>query len=92
MGEVPTDIQARVVADVAATSGVSAADVQVVQGEEVVWPDGSLGCPVRGVSYTQASVPGWHVVVAVSGRRYDYRLSKAGEIRLCDQPTPRASP
>ena len=60
----------------------------VVLAEAVEWPDGSLGCPVRGVLYTQVITPGYHVVISLDGVEYDYRVSEGGEVRLCAGPGP----
>ncbi len=59
-----------------------------MRAEAVEWSDGSLGCPVRGVLYTQVITPGYHVVISVDGVEYDYRVSEGGEIRLCEGPGP----
>ena len=46
--------------------------------QDVVWSDGSLGCPQPGILYTQALVPGWRVVVADGPREWVYHASRAG--------------
>ena len=42
-------------------------DVTVVSYEDVTWPDGALGCPEPGMSYTQALVPGARLVLEADG-------------------------
>jgi hypothetical protein len=69
----------------------AAASAAVVVAETVTWPDGSLGCPVPGQSYTQVPVPGYRLVFEVDGSRYDYRATDTGYIRLCEPGGPRAS-
>lgn len=91
VGEVPSrlvdaaraDLSARIGADAAA-----AAAAEVVVAESVTWPDGSLGCPVPGELYVQVLTPGYRLVFEADGVRYDYRLSEAGAIRLCERARP----
>jgi hypothetical protein len=88
-GEVPMAVldavRARLAADIG--SDASAAVVQV--GEEVQWPDGSLGCPEPGVMYTQAIEPGYRVVLVLDGVAYDYRVAaRSGTIRPCEGVQP----
>src|SRR5690606_11134646 len=52
-GEVPAGILDRIVADAAVRAGTDPAEITVIRGESVTWPDGSLGCPEPGMMYTQ---------------------------------------
>jgi len=61
---------------------VSPADVVVVSGEAVTWPDRGLGCPLPGVNHPQVPVDGYQVVVEAGGQRLDYRGS-GEDFRLC---------
>ncbi|MGH8944780.1 MAG: hypothetical protein ACRDVL_01355, partial [Acidimicrobiia bacterium] len=45
-------------ADLAAHLGVEVDRIEVSLVEEVVWRDGSIGCPEPGMAYTQALVEG----------------------------------
>jgi len=85
-GEVPQAYLAAVIQDAAARAGVDPADVTVITGQEMIWPDGSLGCAEPGGIYTQALVPGYWVIVEAGGAAYDYRLSDKGNFRLCESP------
>jgi hypothetical protein len=87
-GEVPAALLEPVVAEAAELAGVAPEDVVVVTGQEMVWSDGSLGCPEPGQVYTQAEVPGYWVVVEAGGAAYDYRLTAGGFFRLCTSPSP----
>jgi hypothetical protein len=53
--------------DAARRSGAAAADLRVLLVEDVIWPDGALGCPEPGRVYTQALVPGHRVLIAAPG-------------------------
>jgi len=64
---VPDEILAIVVAAASSSQGVSAASIEVVSAVAGDWPDGSLGCPEPGKSYTQVLVPGYLVILSVGG-------------------------
>jgi hypothetical protein len=87
-GEVPNELLDPVIADAASRAGVDAATVTVVTAQEMMWPDGSLGCAEPGGIYTQAIVPGYWVIVEAGGVAYDYRLDDNGFFKLCTSPFP----
>lgn len=87
-GEVPPALFDTVVADALTRSGATQSSVTVQTAEQVEWSDGSLGCPAPDMMYTQAIVPGYHVVLDVGGQTYDYRLSERGLIVLCENGLP----
>jgi hemin uptake protein HemP len=77
-------------ADLGKRTGAKPDAMTVVRAEAVVFGDGSLGCGRPGQIYTQATVPGYRVVLAVEGKEYDYRVTRRGSFVLCDQgPRPR---
>jgi hypothetical protein len=80
----PTDLLARVLADAAERTGLAQDALAVADSRQVTWSDGSLGCPEPGMNYTQALVPGWHVLVAAGEAMLDYRLAEQGYFRLCE--------
>jgi hypothetical protein len=89
VGEVPVALVDAARADLAGRIGAEeAAAAEVLVAESVTWPDGSLGCPVPGEMYVQVLTPGYHLVFGADGVRYDYRLTDAGAIRLCERPVP----
>jgi len=91
-GEVPPDVIEAVRAELGAFTGTDASNATVVKAEAVEWPDGSLGCPQRGVMYVQVVTPGYQVVLEQTGRDYDYRVAGEGAvIRLCEGVLPGAS-
>ena len=63
----------------------------LVIAESVTWPDGSLGCPEPGMFYTQMVVPGYRIVFEVEGKRFDYRMGRLGDGRLCEPASPHRS-
>ncbi len=70
-------------ADLARRLGVEPDDLEVISAEEVTWPDGSLGCPEPGMSYTQALVDGSKVVLGHDDRVYVYHAGDDGQPFLC---------
>jgi hypothetical protein len=70
-------------ADLATRLGVQADELEVVSAEEVTWPDGSLGCPEPGMSYTQALVDGSKVVLGHDERVYVYHAGDDDQPFLC---------
>jgi hypothetical protein len=91
-GEVPAAVMDAVNAQLATDTGTDPATATVVKAEAVEWPDGSLGCPQRGVMYVQVVTPGYQVVLRQNGRDYDYRVAGEGQsIRLCEGLQPAAS-
>jgi hypothetical protein len=65
-----------------ANRGVTATPTLVLS-QDVTWPNGALGCPQPGQSYTQAIVEGMQVVVTADGKTYDYRFGTGDTPSLC---------
>ncbi|HVR78673.1 MAG TPA: hypothetical protein VMS99_09805 [Acidimicrobiia bacterium] len=78
----PVVEQAR--ADLAGRLDVEESSIVVVSAERVTWSDGSLGCPLPGMMYTQALVPGSQVILEYGGEAYDYHAGTDGEPFLCE--------
>lgn len=87
-GEVPQSLMAKVTADASSRSKIPVDEIVVTRAEEVVWPDGSLGCPEPGQYYTQATEPGYWIVLSASGEDYDYRATESGFFKLCEAKLP----
>jgi CO/xanthine dehydrogenase Mo-binding subunit len=49
------------------------------------WPDASLGCPRRGVTYAQVVTPGFIIELEAGGKKYRYH-SDLQRIVSCDEP------
>lgn len=69
--------------DAAARLAVDPADIEVLRAERVTWSDGSLGCPAPDRMYTQALVPGYRVLLRISGQVLDYHAAANGPPVLC---------
>jgi hypothetical protein len=59
-------------ADLAQRLGVDPDEIVLVNFREMTWPDGSLGCPEPGMSYTQALVDGYQIALLHEDRLFDY--------------------
>jgi hypothetical protein len=79
-------------ADAGLLAGMDAGRVQLLSVEELVWSDGSLGCPQPGVMVTQALVPGWRIRVQAGERTLDYHASRRGQWLLCPTALPPPAP
>jgi hypothetical protein len=75
-------------ADLAQRLGVEPASIELVSAREVTWPDGSLGCPQPGMSYTQALVDGSQIILRHGGIDYHYHAGGARDPFYCPDPRP----
>ena len=74
--------------DLAQRLGIAPDRVTLVSAEEVTWPDGSLGCPQKGMRYTQALVNGSRIVLSADGKQYHYHSGGRRGPFLCTNPQP----
>ena len=65
--------------------GIPVDEITVVLAEPVLWNDGSLGCPEPGMSYTQALVPGYRVLLEADGDTYAVHGADGREPFVCDE-------
>ena len=79
-----TDEVEAAIADASERFGVPEAEVAVAGALDVVWADGSLGCPEPGIVYTQALVDGYLLTLEVDGRRVAYHGEDGGTPFLCE--------
>ncbi|MBK5265961.1 MAG: hypothetical protein JJE47_00860 [Acidimicrobiia bacterium] len=85
---VPADLMAKIMTDASTRSGVPVGDIFAVRAEQALWNDGSLGCPQPNMSYTQAQVDGYWVVLKAQDQLLDYRASKSSFFVFCDTAFP----
>ena len=88
IGEVPDTVLASMKADLATRLGRSVDAVRVLRAEQVIWPDGSIGCSQPGVLYTQATVVGYLVELEFDGKNYRYHAALKGAPIYCERPGP----
>lgn len=82
-GATPLD-EIAIVAAIAATTGLTPKDIEIVRTEAVTWPDGCLGLAETGQVCSQALVEGWRAVVRLpdgTERRF-----RGGNARVIAEP------
>ncbi len=87
MFEPGDDPVAFAIADLAHRLGIPEEHVALIERQEVVWRDGSLGCPQPGMAYTQVLVDGSKIVLQAEGASYDYHQGGGRAPFLCANPT-----
>jgi hypothetical protein len=50
-------------------------DIVVLDARDVTWRDGAAGCPEPGLSYSQAEVPGFLIVLRADDASYRYHAA-----------------
>lgn len=68
------------------SEGVGIGRVILTVQEEVVWPNGALGCSEPGMSYTQALVNGSRVVFSIDGEDFHFHSGRTGTYTYCGAP------
>lgn len=71
------------IGDLAIRLGVESESISVVTVDEVVWPNGGLGCERPDMKYTQVPVDGLRIVLTYDGTTYDYHSGGTTEPFLC---------
>lgn len=76
--------------DLAGRLGVAPEAIEVVEINEIDWPDASLGCPAPDMGYAQVITPGIQVILESGGQTYAYHGSSPNDLFLCgaDGPVP----
>lgn len=86
--EVPPELMSMILDDAAGRTGVPADDLVPVRADQIVWNDGSLGCPRPGEVYTEALVRGYWVILRAGDQTLDYRAADTGYFVFCDNAFP----
>jgi hypothetical protein len=73
--------------DTAGREGVEADRVVIAAWSPVTWSDGSLGCPQKGMSYTQATVEGELLILRVALGLFQYHARTGGPYTYCADPS-----
>jgi hypothetical protein len=72
-------------AELARTLGVAAATIALVDATAMQWPDSSLGCRERGMTYRAVITPGFRVTLRAAGRHYSMHVG-GGRAIECGTP------
>ena len=75
------------IADLAARLDVDPQAIRVVRVDNVVWRDGSLGCPRPGMFYTQALAPGLRIVLEADEKHFNYHAARGRPPFYCSHPS-----
>ncbi|NJN16769.1 MAG: hypothetical protein HC822_11105 [Oscillochloris sp.] len=79
-------------ADLAARLSIAADQIETIEAQAVIWPDGSIGCPEPGVNYMQVLTEGAFISLRASGTIYNYHSGRGREPFYCASsggaPTP----
>ena len=59
--------------------GVPVEQVEIVEMEQVEWPDACLGLAETGEMCAQVITPGWRAIVSVDGQEYEIRTDETGD-------------
>lgn len=81
---VPREVRRAVVADAAQRFKLAENLVVLASAERLTWTDGSLGCPMPGMSYSQVLVPGYRIVAKSTGGTFIYHTDSSGNLAVCD--------
>lgn len=69
--------------DLVKTLSIDSAQIDLIETQEIIWPDAALGCPKPGVFYTQGTVPGYRIRLSVAGAEYIYHTDLNGRVLQC---------
>ena len=75
-------------ADLSQRISIQASQINVLEAEEVFWPDSSLGCPQPGTTYDQIQVPGYLIVLQANDEEFEYHANIHNYVLYCENPTP----
>jgi hypothetical protein len=60
--------------------GISVEEIEIVEFEQVEWPDACLGIPQEGQACAQVITPGFRVELEVNGQQYEFRSDETGTL------------
>ena len=63
-------------------------DITLVEAQEVIWPDSSLGCPNPSVMYLQVLTPGYLIRFRALDQEFEFHADKANTVIYCPNPSP----
>ena len=90
-GTLPDDLRTRpevaaAIADTASRANVDPDEVLIAAWSPVTWNDGSLGCPQKGMAYTQVLVDGELLMLRVDQALFQYHSGRGGPFTYCANP------
>jgi hypothetical protein len=90
--ELPDDLRTRpavaaAIADTAERAKVDPAEVVIAAWSPVTFTSGAMGCPQKGMSYTQSLVEGELLLLRVDSSLYQYHAPAGGPFTYCANPS-----
>jgi hypothetical protein len=90
--ELPDDLRTRpavaaAIADTAERAKADPAEVVIAAWSPVTFNDGSMGCPKKGMSYTQSLVEGELLLLRVDSSLFQYHAPTGGPFAYCANPS-----
>lgn len=67
--------------------GVSIEEIEIVEFEQVEWPDACVGILQEGQACAQVITPGFRVVLEVNDQEYEFRSDEAGTLIVQASPS-----
>lgn len=83
--QLPAAVRNAILKDVSGRTQKQISQFQIVRVSPQTWPDGCLGMGGAGVSCTEATVPGWAVLVASGKQYWVYRADQSGSVVKWDE-------
>jgi len=71
--------------DLAQQLNVPLVAIQVIEVQEMQWPDAGLGCPQPEEDYAQVITPGYWILLEARAQFYRYHTDETERIQLCSQ-------
>ena len=71
------------IADLAVRTNIETDTITVKQARAVTWGSSAVGCPEKGMNYTQAIVPGVLLFLEADGTLYRYHGSTGSSLFYC---------
>jgi hypothetical protein len=88
--DLPVDVSPQAVQEVVSQLSedlnVSIEEIEIVEFEEVDWPDACLGVSQPDLACAEVVTPGFRVVLEVNGQTYEFRSNDDGTLILDDSP------
>jgi hypothetical protein len=77
---------AAAIADMSRQTGIPADQISVESVTAMDWPDSAVGCPQEGMMYAQVITPGYLIVLATQGQKYEYHTDQqAANVVWCQK-------
>ncbi len=80
---VPVAVMTALTRHLAALADVPADEIQVIDAEPMVWPNGGLGCPAEGVAYVEVQIEGQLITLEAGGETFTYHTDGGQNFALC---------